>query len=345
VPIVVLANLAVGRSWAHILTAVLAGMFAGITFLYGALDLAGRWTNPGTHNAFAVDIGLMATALIAAVLMSKPARERVARILPIDPDNPVHALALVWSILLLGILPTTTAFMNTATTDQPPLTVADLLAQELPFLVIGAVGVGVFVRRDMSEAATRLGLVRPAWWQPVLAVAAAGLFYALAESMHQLSYVVTPDVARHVDTTTQHLFGGLGGPVGIAVIALAPGICEEILFRGALQPRLGLIVTALLFTAFHSQYSLSLDALSVLMIAIGLGLIRKYTNTTTSLVSHVTYNLLAGIGVASSMIPGAFAVEALLIGVSIYAIWRSQRRAAPATEALTTSVGTQEKNG
>ena len=329
VPIVFAANLAVGRRWAHVFIAITAGLLAGATFLYGAVDLAGQWSTragAGAQNPLAFDIGFMGTAVIAALAMSKPARERVSRIMPIDADNPVHALALVLTVLLLGIQFIATAFTKSSLADQPPLSVADLFAQELPFLVIAAVGVGMFVRRDIREGATRLGLVRPAWWQVVLAVAAAGSFYALAEAMHRLSQTLTPEVARQVETTSQHLFGGLGGPLGIAVIALAPGICEEILFRGALQPRIGLIATALLFTSFHAQYALSLDALSVLLIALGLGLIRKYTNTTASLISHVTYNLIVSIGVASSQIPAGLAIEGLLIVVSAYAIWSYRRR-------------------
>jgi membrane protease YdiL (CAAX protease family) len=116
--------------------------------------------------------------------------------------------------------------------------------------------------------------------------------------------------------------------VGIAAIALGPGICEELLFRGALQPRLGLVVTAILFTSIHTQYGVSLDALSVLAIALGLGLIRKYTNTTTSSISHVTYNLLIGVGVAGSQVGPAVALEIVLIGIAAYAVWSNRRRPA-----------------
>jgi membrane protease YdiL (CAAX protease family) len=344
-PVVVLANLAVGHRWARHVAAILTGFLAGVTFLYGAIDLAGQRANPSsTHNSYAVDVGFMATALIAAVLMSKPVRERISRVLPVDPDNPVHALALVLTVLLFGVLVTSTAFIQTSVANQPALTLGDLIAQELPLLIIGAAGVGLFIRRNLAETAIRLGLVRPAWWHIVLAVAAAGIFYVFAEVMHNLSLILTPDIARQVDSTTQHLFGGLGGPVGIAVIALAPGICEEILFRGALQPRIGLIATALLFTAFHAQYGLSLDALSVLVIALGLGLIRKFTSTTASLISHVTYNLIVGIGVAGSqMTQVAIGVEVLLVAVTVYAIWSNRRRSIPAAEALTTRVGSHEK--
>jgi membrane protease YdiL (CAAX protease family) len=270
----------------------------------------------------------MGTASIAAVLMSKPVRQRVSRIIPIDPDNPVHALALVLTVLLMGVLLTATAFLSTLTAGQSPLTVGDMLAQEVPLLVIGAAGVGIFIRRDIPATATRLGLVRPAWWHVVLALAAAGVFFAVGLAMDAVAHAWTPGLARQVDATTQLLFGDLHNPAGIAVIALAPGICEEILFRGALQPRIGLIAAALLFAAFHTQYALSLDELSVFVIAIGLGLIRKFTNTTTSMICHVTYNLLVGVGVAVSQLDIAVALEVVLIGISAYAIWSNRRRPA-----------------
>jgi membrane protease YdiL (CAAX protease family) len=174
----------------------------------------------------------------------------------------------------------------------------------------------------------RLGLVVPTWWQVVLAVAAGGAFFAFGVGMVSLSHLLTPDMARQLDKSTQHLFGGLDNPVGIAALALGPGICEEILFRGALQPRLGLLMTAVLFTSIHTQYGLSLDALSVLVIAVGLGLIRKYTNTTTSSISHVTYNLLIGVGIAASQVEFAAAFEVVLIAVAAYAIWSNGRRPA-----------------
>jgi membrane protease YdiL (CAAX protease family) len=107
------------------------------------------------------------------------------------------------------------------------------------------------------------------------------------------------------------------------------------MFRGALQPRLGIIATALLFTCIHTQYGLSLDALSVFVIAVGLGLIRKFTNTTTSVITHTTYNIivgLAGIGVAGSQgqVAIVVAVEVVLVAVSAYGIWSVRRRAAQA---------------
>jgi membrane protease YdiL (CAAX protease family) len=274
----------------------------------------------------------MITAVIAAVLAANPVRERVADVLPIDPDNPVHTMALVLAVILLGSQLTLVSFVDVLAQDrtQPPLTVLDLFAQELPFLIIAAAGVGIYMRRDTKQTAERLGVVRPTWWQVSLALAAAGVFFAFGQTVDSLSHVWTPQVAHNIDVTTQHVFGGLDNPVGIAAIALLPAICEEILFRGALQPRLGLVLTALLFTSIHTQYSISFDTLAVFVLALGLGLIRKYTNTTTSAICHATYNLIVSIGIGSELLGFAVAAEIVLVAVTAFALWSRRRRVAEA---------------
>jgi uncharacterized protein len=326
---VITANAAVGRTWAGHSIGILCGLTAGVTFLVGALDLAGAGLlQVGGGRAWAVDIGIMVTAVVAATLASRPVRQQVARVLAIDPDSPVHAYALVLAVIFFGAQLSSIVFVDLLTIDQaqPPLALGDLVAQETPFLIMAVAGVGLYIRRDAAAAADRLGLIRPAWWHVVLALAAAGAFFALVQQADVLSHQLSPAVAHQVDQTTQHLFGALNNPLGIAALAFLPGICEEILFRGALQPRIGLLATALLFTSIHTQYGVSLDTASIFIVAIGLGLIRKYANTTSSMLCHVSYNLLAGVGIADSQIPVAAAIELVLAGVSVYAIWSQRRR-------------------
>lgn len=320
-----------GRRWAHAAIGALAGLTSGAVFLIGALDVAGAGTltaGSGGGSRLPLDVGFMATAAIAAGLASKPVRERVARLLPLEPDNPVHAFALVLAVLFFGTQVSTILFTSLASSSQA-LGLGDLIAQEVGLLILGAAGVGIYMRRNTSQTVARLGLVRPAWWHVALALAASGAFFAFGLAMDQLSRVLTPDVYRQVSTNTDQLFGGLvSGPVGIAALALAPGICEEILFRGALQPRIGLIATALLFASFHTQYGLSFDTLAVFVIAIGLGLIRKYTNTTSSVISHAAYNLIIAVSLAGSLIYIAAAVELVLVAASVYGVWSARRRPA-----------------
>jgi membrane protease YdiL (CAAX protease family) len=302
---------------------------SGATFLVGALIFAGVLGPPAPGaSASGFAIGVMVTAGLAAVVASNPVRERVAGVLNIDPDNPVHTLALVLAVILLGLQLAFLTFVDVLAADrsQPPLSVGDLFAQELPFLIIAFAGIGLWSRRNAVQAADRLGVVKPAWWQITLALAAAGVFFAFAQAVVSLSQSLTPQVAHNIDVTTQHLFGGLNNPVGIASIALLPAICEELLFRGALQPRLGLVVTALLFTSIHTQYSISFDTLAVFLLALGLGLIRKYTNTTTSSVCHATYNLLVSVGITGDVLAVAIAAELALVIPTAFAVLSLRRR-------------------
>jgi uncharacterized protein len=323
-----MANVAVGKPWASHATGILAGITAGATFLAG-LSLAGGLVQlPGAQQV-GLGAGVMASGVVAATLASKPVRERVARVLPIDPDNPVHAYALVLAVVFFGSQVSTIAFIDTLSVDQtlPPVAVADIVASEVPFLVLALAGVGLYIRRNFAGAALRLGVTRPAWWQVAMALAAAGAFFAFIQGVDQLSQVVTPQVAGQVEKTTVHMYGGvLSDPLGVAALALLPGICEEILFRGALQPRIGLLATAALFTSIHTQYGLSFDTLSILVVAIGLGLIRKYTNTTTSGICHVSYNLLTAIPIAGGLLGVGAGIEVVLIVVAGYAIWSKRRR-------------------
>jgi len=325
----------VGKTWAAVATPALAAIPAVMTGLVGTLDLLGAPTGAAglsRQATFAVDAGTIVTAVAAGGFAFKPIRQDLAALLPIDPNSPVHALALVLATIFFGTQVTFIAFTDVlaANNAQPALTIFDLFLNEVPFLILALAGVGIFMRRSVPEAGSRLGLIRPAWWHIALALAAAGALFAFGQESDALNHAWSPDIARRVDATTQHIFGQLGTPYGIAAVALLPGICEEVLFRGALQPRIGLIATALLFTSIHTQYGTSVDTVAVFAIALGLGLIRKYTNTTTSCVCHVSYNLLVGIGLTGVLLSGAFIVELALVAVTGYAIWANRRNAATA---------------
>lgn len=319
------ANAVIGRRWAPHVAAILAGFTAGATFLLGAFELTGPASGP--RNPAGVDIGYMVTGLIAATLVSKPVRDRLSRYLPINPDNPVHSLALVLAVILFGTQVSAIVFTDVLASDLkiPPLTIGDLVAQEAPFAVMAFAGVGLYIRRSFAASSDRLGLVTPAWWHITLALGAAGAFWVLGEVSLWLSQIYTPDITAKVQTTSDHLFGGLGGPAGIAALALLPGFCEEVLFRGALQPRLGLLLTSLLFAAIHTEYGLSFDVVTIFVIAIGLGLIRRYSNTTASVTCHVAYNLLASLTIAGPYQLGVYLGVTALLGATAYTMWRRRR--------------------
>src|SRR5262249_61273750 len=119
--------------------------------------------------------------------------------------------------------------------SRVPLGPAALGLQEVPFLLAAVLGVGLFIRRTPRAATARLGVEKPTGWQVVLALAAAGAFYAFGIGMDALSHLLTPDLAGKVDAANRRLFGQLDDPLGIATIALSAGICAELLVPGALH--------------------------------------------------------------------------------------------------------------
>lgn len=327
------ASLLGGTIW------LLLGMVAAGCLVVALLSLAlaastrSNGSNAGTTTAAAAAGGaggpvayaavLLVTGVAVALLIAEPVRAILARRLPLDPHSAVHATALVLSTALVGsqlASQLSVDVLSQQARSGTALGPIDLLAQELPFLLAATLGVGLFVRRSPRDVLGRLGLVRPTPWQLVLALGAAGLFYAFGAGVDALAHIITPAVAQKVEAANEHLFGQLADPIGIATIALSAGICEEALFRGAMQPRLGLVWTAVVFTAVHTQYGLSLDAAAVLVLAIGLGLLRRFTNTTTSTTCHVVYNTLVGVGVVSAWLGPALALEAglLLAGLAAF---------------------------
>jgi len=315
---------------------VLCGSTAGVFCAYGVVDLAGlaplvsRDLSQQARVGF--DAGIIVTGLGAGAFALRPIRRRLATFLPFDPDNPVHAYAFTLAVILFGFSAVQTVFTDVLASlqAQPSITVAEIAFNEVPLFILAVAGVGLIIRRNVGQTAVRLGLVRPAWWHIAIALAAVGLFVAFAIAMLLLGQVLTPGVTERVDVTTQHIYGQLGA-VGIVALAFLPGICEEVLFRGALQPRLGLAATAVLFTSIHTQYALSFATLAVFALAIGLGLIRKYMSTTASVACHSGYNLLVGIGLSGAFFFIAVAIELALIAAAGYGLWISRRRPAAAT--------------
>src|SRR2546422_51241 len=93
------------------------------------------------------------------------------------------ALALALPVILLGPDVAVISFTDVLATvqSQPPLTIADLVFDETPFLIFALAGVGLFIRRELPDTVARLGLVVPQWWQMVVALAAAGAFFVFVQ--------------------------------------------------------------------------------------------------------------------------------------------------------------------
>lgn len=319
IPLILLANWADGsappslgptaRAFRQIIWPLMAILGAG-SVLFGLLTIGSYKTRPE-------GIALMIGGAACCFVVWRPFRTAIARVTPISADSSLDALAICLTILIvasqLGQQLSSNILASVASSSA--LGPADLLANEVPFLIGAFLGVGIFIRRRPLESMRRLGLVRPTLWQVILGLAAAGVFLGFVSGVDVLAVRITPQLNNEVNQASGHLFSGLNSVGGVLLIALSAGICEETLFRGALQPRIGILWTAIVFASVHTQYGLSLDALAVLILAIGLGLLRRYCNTTTSMICHATYNTLAGVALGGAAILPVVVVEVVLFGL------------------------------
>lgn len=82
-------------------------------------------------------------------------------------------------------------------------------------------------------------------------------------------------------------------------IALAVGFGEELLFRGALQPLLGLFVTSILFVLAHTRaYRFNMlskrvlvQALGIFAVSVGFGVLASYAGLITAMIVHASIDV------------------------------------------------------
>ena len=252
-------------------------------------------------------VGLLASACISVLCFLPAVRRKFAQVLDISPQSFVHATALatVFAIMLMSMIPLL-AFggppalpllqVQMASGDAPDAgeqlrTTFYSFVWALPGTFLA---VGYPLRRTWQEAQQRLGLVRPTVRQLILSVVMTGVLLGVMPLMgHGIEFLWKALGWPITDEETiKQLFGFTAGPVGAIVAAVVAGLGEELVFRGVLQPRLGIFLPALMFTAVHAlQYNF--DALiQVLFLGIVFGVIRKRTNTTTSAIIHGAYDFV-----------------------------------------------------
>jgi hypothetical protein len=294
----VLANFGERYATARILTLIAGGGLAGISLLVGLLGsllhlltyASGGESATKFWNAEQTLLPFAAAGLLGLLFLWPSAQRAVARILPTRPGSPVIYLTVILGLLLVA------QQLSTQVTAQPPLTYGELLAQDVPFLILAFVGVGIFIRRSPRETIERLALVPPAqkrWW--LVAIVGIGVFMAVAFGIEALANVVAPSQQKQVTDVTTVLFSHFNNPAAIVFLGVLAGVVEETLFRGALLPRFGIVVTAILFAALHIQYAVSFATLEVFVLGLGLGWIRvKSGSTLTGMVTHAGYDIAVG---------------------------------------------------
>jgi membrane protease YdiL (CAAX protease family) len=296
--VVVVAN-AGERSqvWEMIAYGLVALLAAGL-FALGTLMGLGALVAPPVGGAGQSLAGMLRgsaaltiTAVLTLLALLLPVRRLAARLLPLRPESPVNAVALSLAVIGIGFWAAfATPLPNAEVLSLKP-TVPLAILNEVPLALAGILGVGLLIRRNWRETWERLGVGGLTWRQALAALGAVATLLVMAHGLEAAERVLNPAAYEAIESMGRAMWGDMRTPLAALLVSLSSGTCEEILFRGALQPRLGLVVTSLLFAAVHTQYGVTLSLLSVLLAGVVLGLFRQRANTTACIMIHVLYNL------------------------------------------------------
>ena len=303
--IVLFANWGVKRHRWKIVTYLCLGLLSAFMLAVAFLLLAsafvlrrsGQALPSAIQGSNLAGLGLLigGTALLSLLCLLSPVRKLLAHCLRIDPSSPVHTVAVTFAVYLgassLSLLLTSQRLISLSL-EASELGMPAVVAGEVVFIVLALAGVGLFTRRSVRQSLERLGLRVPIrqHWALVIVATAALLAFDYGVSLAWRAW--WPASYETVSGMSQKLFGQFGSPWGAAVLGLSAGIGEETLFRGALQPRFRILLTAALFSIAHVQYTLSPALVEIFIVGLVLGWIRVKSNTTTCIIIHAAYNFL-----------------------------------------------------
>jgi len=230
-------------------------------------------------------------AVATAVMLIDRARACLLRPLGLDPHSAVHVVTALAFVVALVFALTTFVESEDVSAEPVPVDYSDALVAIAGDGALALAGVGFLQTRGLRATVERLGL-RPIGVRGVLtAVVLAAALHALVGSLEHVESWLLPRIAA-LEERFDYEFVGISPVLGGIVLSIAVGIGEELLFRGALQPRVGIVATAALFAAFHVQYQVP-GILMIFFVGLALGVARRRMSTTFTIVVHALYDIAA----------------------------------------------------
>lgn len=290
-----------------------------LAFFLGLSVLLVAFTEPVDPDVVVPEIGtleiilsIIITALTTFGAVAVISSERTRLILQqlvgqrgyFDADSWVHMTAVVLSLIVLAaqlllffMSGGTQAMAETIDTQGVSLDL--VVIQALIQVFVAVLGVGYGVRRTLADVLSRLHLRWPtrediAWGAMggfVLFVSVAVISATLFTILVALG-IVTEQQLEEQTRAAESLANAFATLPEAFVLSASAGIGEEILFRGALQPVFGNVITSVLFALLHTQSLLSLGLLLLFFVSLGLGWIRTRYSTTAAIIAHFTYNFV-----------------------------------------------------
>lgn len=300
IAVVIMANLGENSKKEREITYILLAFLCCFFIATGALIMLASMIDMPYPNEFKPNFimgaGILFTGAFSIFLLFKNLRKIIAKFIPINPGSVVHAAGLVFAFIVIGssltiMFSTDMVSLLEESGGEFQINEAGILAQDAFFIVIALAGIGIFIRRTPDECIKRLNLTIPTAKQLIIGIILIPVFLAFVISYEFIMSQFYPGSAADIEKIMELL---LGEPtLLLALIAgLGAGISEEILFRGAIQPRFGIPTTAFLFAVVHVQYPAFWVLIELFIIGVLLGYLKEKTNTTTCIITHSGYDIV-----------------------------------------------------
>lgn len=302
-----------GSSWFAVVVSsafTVLGAFGLAYWAFRAQD--DRSARVGLYLLFGIPAGLLVVAgvatlvggdaLLAALLLGiglglglpllGPVRTALARVLPMAAESPVDMAGLCVILGAIGFLfARSLASPGAPSAEELAIDYVGLAAQAVAFVLVAYAAVGWRIVRSGAAATARLGIVRPDARTVAFGVGAVPVCLILAGAINAAANAVQPGLAEDLDIIVDQMTRLVQNPIGAVALGVSAGVGEEAIFRGAIQPRFGIVLTSILFAMPHApQYGLNLALLGLVAVSVVLGLERKYLNTTAPMITHALYN-------------------------------------------------------
>ncbi len=295
---------------------------AGLTFLFGLTVLqAALAPLPGSQTIDGLAAGVnfvlaSAAAFLIFQLVSSASLRLILRKVMGEgayrPESRVHLTALALALMLLSItignLVLRGGLEGLAQSYAQGINPAELIFEQGLWVLFAFLGVGAFIRRDLSAALSRLGLRVPTAQDYAFGFGVGIGLYAVIIALGAVwALLVTPEQLEAQTAAASQLAQAFGTLPAALVLSLAVAVGEEVFFRGALQPIFGIGPTSVFFTLLHTQYTLTPATIGIFFVSLGMGWLRQRCSTSAAIIAHFVYNFvqLALAILAGSMMTGS----------------------------------------
>jgi uncharacterized protein len=219
----------------------------------------------------------------------KTKRKRQAAVAKKKPQNTKYIAYLITLILIILVIASTIAYsigIISSTTFEAYSSI--LLELFFPAIVFSYMfGRGKGLGQIISELGlSKQGATLKAILIGILLFGAILLLSVLISVFSTVTNIPLPTNVQQVLAGTPLYF--------LLFAALVAPICEEILFRGFLVPRIGIILSAIIFAVLHLSYLSISEFAAALIFGLLAGYVFKRTKSLyPSIIAHILVNLLA----------------------------------------------------